>query len=173
MLPCSRQMAWNSSLGAELCQTKTFCPKHSLHRAKEELVANIVPWLYNVERSLSVLWCKWDKGRKEVWTWKKVPRVSSPGPWPLPKGSPAQCACTEVPHSELSVQGAQEFPWKISERKHSINKKRKISAFSQNLKILCLTGNSPLSVSPTRGASWCIFKLFLERSIKRKVRSQL
>lgn len=173
MLPCSRQMAWNSSLGAELCQTQTFCPKHSLHRGKGELVTNIVPWLYNVERSLSVLWCKCDKGRKEVWTWKKVPTVSSPRPWPLPKGSPARCAWTVVPDSELSGQSAQEFPWKISERKHSINKKRKIFGFSQKLEILCLTGNSLSSVFPTRGASWCIFKLFLECSIKRKVRSQL
>lgn len=112
-----------------LPDTKTFCPKHSLHRGKGELVTNIVPWLYNVERSLSVLWYKCDKGRKEVWTWKKVPTVSSPRPWPLPKGSPARCAWTVVPDSELSVQSAPEFPWKISERKHRALT-RKIFGFS-------------------------------------------
>lgn len=59
--------------------TKTFCPKHSLCRGKGEFgnkYCASAMTLYK-ERSLSVLWCKCDKGRKEVWTWKKVPTVSS------------------------------------------------------------------------------------------------
>lgn len=172
-------MAWNSSLGAELLSdTNAFCPKHSLYRGKGELVTNIVPWLYKVERSLSVLWCKCDKGRKEAWTRKKVPTLSRHCCKTLTstKGLPSQVYLW-LPDLDLSVQSAQEFPWKISERKHWVlTRKERSLAFlvcSRKLKILHLRGSSLWSVSPARGTSWRIFKLFLQCSIKRKVRSQL
>lgn len=136
-------MAWNSSLGAELLpDTKAFCPKHSLHQGKGELVINIVPWLYNVERSLSVLWCKCDKGRKEVWTWEKRTQSQQSLLQDLDhclRAPQARVPGLCLPDSEPSEKSSQEFPGKISERKHSVNKKRKSLGFlvcSQKWKIL-------------------------------------
>lgn len=108
---------------------------------------------------ISVVVQMWQRQEGGVDLEKKDPEsaVAAARPWPLPKGSPGKGAWAVL--TWLRALRKKNSHERFLRGNTVLTRKERALAFlvcSRKWKILCLTGNSLLSVSPTLGTSWYV-----------------